>query len=66
MAPSVNGSRGEAMGRLIEFYIPENHKPKIKWTEQTESGRVLEFRPKTAGKYTQVTWIFPEIDADLA
>ena len=54
------------MGRLIEFYIPENHKPKIKWTEQTESGRVLEFRPKTAGKYTQVTWIFPEIDADLA
>ena len=54
------------MGRLIEFYVPEKHKPKVKWTQQVEPGRVIEFRSKTPDKYAQVTWIFPEIDADLA
>jgi len=54
------------MGRLIEFYIPENHKPKIKWTQQAESEQVIEFRPKQPERYAQVTWIFPEVDADLA
>lgn len=54
------------MGRLIEFYVPESHKPKIKWTQQVEAGRVIEFPPKKSEGYVQVTWIFPEIDADLA
>jgi len=54
------------MGRLIEFYIPENHKPKIKWTQQAEPGRVIEFRSKTPEQFAQATWVFPEIDADLA
>jgi len=54
------------MGRLIEFYVPENHKPKINRTLHDEPAQVIEFRSKSPGRYAQVTWIFPEVDSDLA
>ena len=54
------------MGRLIEFYVPENFKPKIKWAQQNDVGQVVEFAPSKPTDYRQVTWVFPEVDADLA
>jgi hypothetical protein len=54
------------MGRLIEFYVPDNFKPKIKWVQQNEVARVIEFAPNKSEDYRQPTWTFPEVDADLA
>ena len=53
------------MGRLIEFHVPENYKPKIRWAP-LENGRVIEFPSSNVEDYRQPTWIFPEVDADLA
>lgn len=54
------------MGRLIEFYVPESHKPKIKWADASENGRVIEFPEKKSEAYIPPPWAFAEIDSDLA
>ena len=54
------------MGRVIAFYIPDRFKPKLKRTAPLETRRVIEFPSAEAKHYFQPTWIFPEVDSDLA
>ncbi|MFL6436262.1 MAG: hypothetical protein ACJ71Q_01690 [Terriglobales bacterium] len=53
------------MGKLIEFYIPEGFRLKTK-RDTLETARVIEFPGGKSETFHQVTWIIPEIDADLA
>ena len=53
------------MGKLIEFYVPEGFTFRTK-RETLESSRVIEFPAAKPETFRQVTWIVPEIDADLA
>ena len=54
------------MARVIEFYIPENFKPKLRASSATQDGQVLEFPRREIVDYQHPTWIFPEVDADLS
>ncbi|HKR28959.1 MAG TPA: hypothetical protein VJT08_00695 [Terriglobales bacterium] len=54
------------MGKLIEFYIPEGFTFETKRGDTLETSRVIEFPSGKSDGLHQVTWVFPEIDADLA
>ncbi len=54
------------MGKLIEFYVPDDFRLKPKRKESLESSRVIEFPSSKPDTFRQITWIFPEVDADLA
>jgi hypothetical protein len=54
------------MGKLIEFYVPDGFRSKTKRKESLEGPRVIEFPSSKSDIFHQVTWIFPEVDADLA
>ena len=59
------------MGRLIEFYVPKNFKPKSinpkrSRAHPVDTPRVVEFPRLKSDEFRQETWIFPEIDSDLA
>ena len=54
------------MARVIEFYLPDNFKPKPGTSSASQDGRVLEFPRSESEKYQHPTWIFPEVDADLS
>ena len=54
------------MGRVITFYVPERFTLKLKRTSRSEAGRVLEFPSPQVKQYFQPTWVFPEVDSDLA
>ena len=32
------------MARVIEFYIPQNFKPKQRWLPQEQQGKIIEFK----------------------
>ena len=54
------------MGRLIEFYIPDNFQRANRPASSADASRVIEF-PRSEGEaFRQITWIFPEVDSDLA
>lgn len=54
------------MGKLIEFYIPEGFSVKTKRENTVGNSRVIGFPCGKSDTFHQVTWIFPEVDADLA
>lgn len=54
------------MGRLIEFYIPDNFNPQPRRKKPLEGAQVIQFPANTSDEFRQATWIFPEVDADLA
>lgn len=54
------------MGKLIEFYVPEGFRFKTIRGETLETSRVIEFPSDKSDGFHQVTWVFPEVDADLA
>jgi hypothetical protein len=54
------------MGTLIEFYVPDGFRLKTKPTDGAETARIIEFPSSKSDTFHQVTWIFPEVDADLA
>lgn len=54
------------MARVIQFYIPDNFKPKPRGSSAIQDGRVLEFPRRETENYQHPTWIFPEVDADLS
>ena len=35
------------MAQVIEFYIPNNFRNRLKWAPQLQRGKVIEFRPQT-------------------
>jgi hypothetical protein len=37
-------SGGDGMARLIEFYIPESFRRKVKWVPPGQRGKLIEFR----------------------
>ena len=41
--------RGWVMARVIEFYVPQNFKPKRQWVPADQRGKVVEF-PRLAVK----------------
>lgn len=53
------------MAQVIPFYIPDSFVQKSKRLWPSEPGRVIEF-PRPEGKFTQPTWVFPEVDGDLS
>jgi hypothetical protein len=54
------------MGKLIEFYIPEGFRFRTTGENIQGNSRVIEFPSRRSDTFHQVTWIFPEVDADLA
>ena len=54
------------MARVIQFYIPDNFKPKPRASSVIQDGQLLEFPRREPGNYQHPTWIFPEVDADLS
>jgi hypothetical protein len=54
------------VGKLIEFYIPQGFRPKTKPENPLETSQVIEFPSGKSNTFHQSTWIFPEVDADLA
>ena len=42
-----SGQRGAAMAKVIEFYIPNNFRRKVKWIPPQSSGKIIEFRLQT-------------------
>ena len=54
------------MARVIQFYIPDNFKPKPRASSAIQDGQVLEFPRRETENYQHPTWIFPEVDADLS
>lgn len=38
------------MAKVIPFYIPEGYRPPVKWSPQTETSKVLEFRAEAMKK----------------
>lgn len=54
------------MGKLIEFYVPEGFGLRPKRNDALETARVIEFPSGKPDAFHQVTWVFPEVDADLA
>lgn len=56
----------KVMGKLIEFYVPEGFRFNSKPDATLETSRVIEFPSGKSDRFHQVTWVFPEIDADLA
>ncbi|HEU5232033.1 MAG TPA: hypothetical protein VFU50_04170 [Terriglobales bacterium] len=54
------------MGKLIEFYIPEGFSFETKGGDTPRNSRVIEFPSGKSDTLHQITWIFPEVDADLA
>jgi hypothetical protein len=36
------------MARIIEFYIPARHKPKTKWVQSSECGKLIVFPARAA------------------
>jgi len=38
------------MGRVIEFYVPHNYKPKQRWVPMDERGKVIAFTKVLAQK----------------
>jgi hypothetical protein len=53
------------MGRLIEFYVPDDFKKTDKPASSAEAPQVIEFPRSKREGFAQVTWIFPEVDSDL-
>ncbi len=64
--PQTRTAVKRSMGKLIEFYVPEDFTLKTKQKEPIESSRVIEFPSSKPDTFHQVTWVFPEVDADLA
>ena len=31
------------MAKVIEFYVPKNHRPQLKWAPELQLGKVIEF-----------------------
>jgi len=54
------------MGRVIAFYVPDRFTPKLKRTSRLEANCVIEFPSPGRKQYSQPTWVFPEVDSDLA
>jgi len=54
------------MGRLIEFYIPDNFERANRPAPSGDAPKVIEFPRSQGDRFRQVTWIFPEVDSDLA
>ena len=46
---SGSTKRGWVVARVIEFYVPQNFKPKRQWVPADERGKVVEF-PQPAAK----------------
>lgn len=38
------------MAKVIPFYVPASHKPKLKWIPPDQRGTVIEFQVATAKK----------------
>jgi hypothetical protein len=47
------------MAKVIEFYVPNNFRPQLKWVPQSQPGRVIEFRLETekAPESLESDWI---------
>ena len=54
------------MGKVIPFHVPASFRRAPKWESQASPGRVIEFHGPGQARYFQPTWIFAEVDADLA
>ena len=44
--------RRAVMAKVIEFYVPENFRPQLKWAPQLQMGKVIEF-PSQAEKSSE-------------
>lgn len=42
------------MAKVIEFYVPNNYRPLLKWTPQSQLGKVIEFRLKSPESHEEV------------
>jgi len=54
------------MGRLIEFYVPDNFERATRPASSVDAPQVIEFPCSQPEAFRLVTSIFPEIDSDLA
>ena len=48
-----------AMAKVIEFYVPNNFRPQLKWAPQSQPGKVIEFRLETekSAESLESVWI---------
>lgn len=54
------------MGRLIEFYVPDNFERATRPASSGDGPKVIDFPRSEREGFRKVTWIFPEVDSDLA
>lgn len=47
------------MAKVIEFYVPNNFRPQVKWAPQSQPGKVIEFRLETekSAESLESVWI---------
>jgi len=47
------------MAKVIEFYVPNNFRPQVKWAPQSQPGKVIEFRLGTekSAESDESVWI---------